>query len=68
MSTAVDCGILSAPQKGFMSVTTTTLGSLARYRCETGYELTGPDLRECLTDGSWSLQVPVCQCESVHDV
>ena len=36
------------------------MGALAVYECEDGYYLDGPDPRECLLTGTWSLDKPVC--------
>ena len=41
-----------------------TLGSLAEYECNGGFELTGGNqVRECLATGNWSGIAPFCQCK-----
>ena len=57
----LDCGPLTAPEHGSVAlVGGTTVGALAVYECEDGYYLDGPDPRECLLTGTWSLDKPVC--------
>ena len=60
----VDCLNLTSPSNGQVSVSTTTFGSVATYTCEDGYMLMGFPMRECLSNGSWSQQEPVCESKS----
>ena len=62
-STAVDCGQPSSPRpNGDVSVSMTTLGNMATYTCDSGYELV-PDnsARTCQADATWSGMDPLCQ-------
>ena len=56
----IDCGSLDDPTNGEVSVSGTTLNSVATYSCNTGYTLTGDDMRTCLESGLWSGNVPSC--------
>ena len=60
-SPEVDCGSLSNPDNGMVSVTMTTLGSAATYSCNNGYSLIGPAMRTCQANGSWSDTDPTCE-------
>ena len=41
--------------------TSTTVGSVVRFSCDSGYELTGGQVSvTCQGDGSWSGHVPSC--------
>ena len=35
-------------------------GAVVRYRCETGYEISGKDTRTCRIDGTWTGPTPKC--------
>ena len=56
----VDCGTLTDPEFGSVSVVFTTFGASAIYSCEQGYEILGVAERVCLTDGTWSREEPSC--------
>ncbi len=59
----VDCGSLSAPANGSVSVSSTTNGGTATYACIAGFALTGNGgngLRTCQSDGTWSGAAPTC--------
>ena len=47
-----------------MTVNTRTVGSLATYTCNNGYNLTGENLRICVPDngviGQWTQEEPTC--------
>ena len=58
--TGVDCGPLDYPEKGEVSLSGTTVGSVATYSCEAGYALDGGIKRECLASGIWSGTAPTC--------
>ena len=57
---AIDCGGLSAPSNGQISITATTIGSMATYSCDLGYTLNGNISRMCQSDGQWSSAQPSC--------
>ena len=59
-STVVDCGSLDNPGNGVVSFTATTYNSVATYSCNTGYTLTGDDMRTCQSSGVWSGSEPTC--------
>ena len=63
---AIDCGSLSAPSNGQISITTTTFGSMTTYSCDPGYILDGNSSRICLSDGQWSGSQPSCSGECVQ--
>ena len=67
--TAVDCGDLSDPANGSVTLTTgTTLGQTATYSCNTGYGLVGDSTRTCQATGNWSGSEPTCQGMLLHSV
>ena len=57
----VVCPELTNPDNGQVDLSGMNIGSLANYSCNSGYNLTGSELRMCMADGSWSGQDPVCQ-------
>ena len=57
--TDVDCGDLTDPDNGAVSVSGTAYNSLATYSCNSGYVLMGDDMRTCLDTGLWSGSTPV---------
>ena len=61
----VDCLNLTSPSNGQVSHRTTTFGSVATYTCEDGYMLMGFPMRECLSNGNWSQEEPVCESKSL---
>ena len=56
----VDCGLPGDPPHGSVSLTSTTLGSVATYSCATGYTLAGTSKRICQADGAWGATAPTC--------
>lgn len=60
---AVDCGRLPAPANGRIVITTTLFGGAAKYFCNSGFELTGSQIRRCSANGQWSNSAPTCRCE-----
>ena len=56
----VDCGNLTNPQEGIVSIGETTFQSEANYSCLEGHELDGNASRICLESGVWSDAEPVC--------
>ena len=60
--TVVDCGSLTDPDNGQVTLTAgTTLGQTATYSCNTGYNLVGDSTRTCQATGIWSGSAPTCQ-------
>ena len=60
---AIDCGPLSAPANGSVSVTSTATGWVATYSCSADRALFGDTTRTCQSSGSWSGTAPSC-CSS----
>ena len=56
--TAVDCGSLTDPGNGNVTL---TVGTTATYSCNTGYNLVGDSTRTCQATGKWSGSAPTCQ-------
>ena len=60
-----ECPVLSAPAFGSVSITGRRPGDTATYRCNTGFELIGPDTRVCgETDpgmADWDGEEPICR-------
>eukprot|EP00731_Ephydatia_muelleri_P030228 Em0021g751a len=56
----VDCGTLTTPVQGTVSLTATTVGSVAVYACNLGFTLSGDATRICQATGMWSGQQPTC--------
>lgn len=48
-------------QNGFVYYNGTVAGSLATYKCDNGYTLSGSDRRVCRSDGRWSEPTPSCK-------
>ena len=59
-SIVVDCGALTNPQNGQITLTTTTFLSTANYSCNSGYILSGNKTRTCEASGTWSDTAPTC--------
>ena len=60
--TVVDCGSLSPPLNGDVSMNGTVYESVAKYTCHDGYTLMGEHHRRiCLDNSSWSHQQPLCE-------
>ena len=60
LSSAIDCGDLDDPSNGQVTLTGTTLGSMATYECDSGFTLVGNQVRTCEDDGNWSGMDPGC--------
>ena len=58
---AVDCGTLSSPMNGDVSLTGTTFESTAEYTCDSGFLLMGVESRQCLANRTWSDESPTCE-------
>ena len=59
--TVIRCQDLDDPSYGKVNVTGYTPGYKAHYKCDYGYELVGEAYRECLYNGKWSGEEPVCE-------
>ena len=67
--TAVDCGNLTDPANGQVTLTAgTTFKQIATYRCNTGYNLVGDSTRTCQATGIWSGNAPTCPGMLLHSV
>lgn len=58
---SISCPKLFAPYYGSVSTNGQQPGSIATYRCSSGFLLVGESTRRCLTSGHWSGKAPVCQ-------
>ena len=56
-----DCGNLSNPSFGIVSLTGTSFEHVANYSCNAGYQLIGSPTRICLSGASWSGSGPTCE-------
>ncbi|XP_074650374.1 sushi, von Willebrand factor type A, EGF and pentraxin domain-containing protein 1-like [Tubulanus polymorphus] len=59
--TIVDCGKPSAPAQGSVVAQVTTYGNRATFSCNNNYKLVGQSSALCLSDGTWSSQIPKCE-------
>ena len=59
----IRCGGLSSPSNGQVFISEDTVGGIATYRCNSGYDLFGSETRICQNDGSWSGDAPVCELQ-----
>ena len=59
--TIIRCGGLSNPSNGQVSIRDNTVGGVASYTCNSGYELIGSETRICQNDGNWSERAPICR-------
>ena len=57
------CDHLPDPDNGNVVFNGTTVGSVAKYSCITGYVLKGQRSRKCLSNGVWSGSAPICKSE-----
>lgn len=62
----VDCGNLTSPLQGYVSIAESTFGSIANYSCFEGYEIEGNTTRTCLENGNWSGNDPTCNCKAEY--
>jgi len=58
----VTCPMLTNPSNGMISCTgqPATPGDSCSFTCNTGYELTGSDIRTCQSDRMWNASQAVC--------
>ena len=57
----VDCGGLSNPENGAITMSGTTYNSVATYSCNDGYNLVGDITRTCQANATWSGRDPSCE-------
>ena len=57
----MDCGDLQDPSNGTVTLTGTTLGSMATYECDDGFILMGLSQRTCNNSGEWNGTAPTCE-------
>ncbi len=62
-NTGVQCGTLSDPVNGRVSLSGTNFDSEATYTCISGFLLAGVEIRRCSADSTWSASAPVCVTE-----
>ena len=55
------CPELSDPVDGEVVTTGVVAGSTATYACDNGYNIEGPLVRVCGSDGTWEDTEPSCQ-------
>lgn len=60
---SVTCVNLTDPQNGAVDQDGNLPGDTARYTCNSGYNISGNEIRICLEDGNWSGDEPVCNCK-----
>eukprot|EP00117_Sycon_ciliatum_P048173 scpid2370/ scgid5761/ Sushi, von Willebrand factor type A, EGF and pentraxin domain-containing protein 1; CCP module-containing protein 22; Polydom; Selectin-like osteoblast-derived protein; Serologically defined breast cancer antigen NY-BR-38 len=60
MCRIVDCGTPPPLSDGTVAATTTLYGSTTSYSCNTGYMLSGSQVRTCQADGFWSGATASC--------
>ncbi|XP_035188743.1 E-selectin-like isoform X3 [Oxyura jamaicensis] len=65
---AITCPVLSAPEHGEMNCShlhdNFSFGSECVFSCQPGFELTGPESRECTAMGTWTGDTPRCKAIS----
>ena len=69
--TGLRCGSLSNIENGRVSFPSTSVGSVATYTCNRGFELIGSSRRTCQSNGQWSGREPVCtglRCRSLSNI
>ena len=54
----IKCDVLSAPLHGSKDCSGEIFGETCNFACDTGYDLSGSELRTCQADGTWT-GVPV---------
>ena len=58
--TVANCPALSITN-GVVTHPTMTLGAVATYSCDTGFQLTGNSNRTCQADSTWTATDPTCE-------
>ncbi len=60
-SIGFECQHLASPEHGVVVVSGTVAGSVATYRCDSGFVLVGSKTRTCQDNGVWSGTEPFCR-------
>ena len=60
-----DCGNLTDPNNGVVTIIKTTYNEIASYSCYSGYILVGVSQRVCRHDKTWSDSAPVCVVKGI---
>ncbi|XP_064394225.1 uncharacterized protein LOC135341566 isoform X3 [Halichondria panicea] len=55
------CSQLSSPANGKVWFSSTSIGSIAKYTCSSGYTLSGSVYRKCLSTSEWHGSAPICK-------
>ena len=58
---AMDCGSLTAPTNGRVTVNNTSYRGTATFSCNIGYSLIGDDFTTCTANGTWNGTDPTCE-------
>ncbi|XP_060580368.1 sushi, von Willebrand factor type A, EGF and pentraxin domain-containing protein 1-like [Ruditapes philippinarum] len=58
-----DCGTLTAPAGGNVTLSGTKYGNVATFTCNTGYNVVGLSTLVCRADGFWSAEPPACSLQ-----
>ena len=64
----LDCGMLSAPSDGSITLTGTTYLSVATFECDVGYDLSGSASRVCQADTAWNGTTTLCVIRGKHEL
>ena len=59
--TAINCERLNNPDNGIVVVKGNTIGAVATYHCNPGFQLVGSEQRICQEDGTYSGVAPFCR-------
>ncbi len=54
------CPDLVSPPNGVVMMTNRSVGSVAEYSCDVGFQLIGMEQRTCLQNGTWTDIDPTC--------
>ena len=55
-----NCPILPDPENGMVTLTGVSVGDMATYTCNDGFELMGVQKLTCQEDGTWDNPLPLC--------
>ena len=56
-----DCGDPGTPQNGSRRLQGTQYQDMVRYQCDTGFQLSGDEVRTCQESGIWMGSLPTCE-------
>ena len=68
ITTVVNCGGLCEPKNGNVLISGSTLGCMARYTCDPGYDVVGDVRRVCLENSTWSGSTTETLCKGKREV